>query len=398
MRLRATLLVLLTVIGFGPAAFSQSSVSLSESTVISLYRGTSKLQDVSPWAACQARARELAIADTRTSGTVTYSCKTEIRKVVATYSVAPSPPPPPPPPPPPEPILSGPRTFFDDFEYAVGRSDPAAASLFVQHGWSHAKTHQNSPGARGYLYTVTSIPGYTGEFPGTNSTRVLAMEALPETLGGQTDFYLGLGGSGPEHSNAIPGDVWIQFWIYSQHSASQPSRYAGREKFLYVCNTDYPCHSHLWMIMSGAVTYNPANPTPFGFPSQGEFLWTLRQADGVSHIVNTTGDPDAPANIGSPTPTEWVRPNRWTLVKMHMNTTKASGNSWEVWLKPLGGNWAKVSEWIGGQTPGFTWNIPAASVGGHRVLRMPTTVDYNKTLYMDDFVIATTQSALPVYR
>ncbi len=41
--------------------------------------------------------------------------------------------------------------FSDRFEYAVSRSDPNAAQMFVQNGWSHAKTQQNSSGAHGYL-------------------------------------------------------------------------------------------------------------------------------------------------------------------------------------------------------------------------------------------------------
>ena len=98
-----------------------------------------------------------------------------------------------------------------------------------------------------------------------------------------------------------------------------------------------------------------------------------------------------------------MRPNRWTLVKMHFNTTNTTGNSWEMWLKPYGGGWTKVSEFIGGRTPNFSWNIPSASVGGHRVLRMPTTVGgptsqwYDYWMYMDDFVMATTEGDLPVY-
>ena len=288
--------------------------------------------------------------------------------------------------------------FSDRFEYAVGRSDSNAAQLFVQNGWSHAKTQQNSSGAHGYLYTTASIPGFTGSFPGTNSSRVLAIEALPETLGGQTDFYLGLGnGSSSAYDDYIPGDVWFQFWIYPLQSGSNTSTFGTREKFLYVCNTDYPCNSHLWMVMSGPLTYNPSNPYPLGDPSQGQFLWATRQAAGVSDIVNSLGDPYAPGNIGSPNPTEWMRPNRWTLVKMHFNTTRTSGNSWEVWVRPQGGGWTKVSEWIGGQTPGFTWNIPSASVGGHRVLRMPTTVDHDYRLFMDDFTMATLESDLPTY-
>lgn len=70
---------------------SAQQVTLVESTVVSLYRGTSKFSDQPSWDACLARARELAKADTRTTGTVTYSCKTEVRKVVANYAPAPVP-------------------------------------------------------------------------------------------------------------------------------------------------------------------------------------------------------------------------------------------------------------------------------------------------------------------
>ena len=168
---------------------------------------------------------------------------------------------------------------MDRFEYAVGRSDPNAAQLFIQNGWSHAKTQQ-SANARGYLHTVTSIPGFSGAFPGTNSSRVLAIEALPGTLNGQTDFYLQLGnGESAASDDYIPGDVWFQFWIYPQNYGNQVSRYGTRNKFLYVCNTAYPCHSHLWMISQGSNTYNLANQFPQGDPKHRPFL--LESGGGV---------------------------------------------------------------------------------------------------------------------
>jgi hypothetical protein len=285
--------------------------------------------------------------------------------------------------------------FIDRFEYAVGRSDANAVELFMQNGWSGGKSQQSSSGAHGYMHTVTSIPGYTGSFPGTNSTRVLAIEALPASLRGasdpfaQTDFYLQLGdGTSSASDDHIPGDVWFQFWIYPQNYGNQMSRYSS----------NYPCHSHLWMLMSGSPTYNPDNMFPQGNPSEGHFFFTLRNNAGVSSITNSTGDPYAADAIGSPNPSEWMRPNRWTLVKMHMRTTSTTGNAFEVWLRPYGGAWVKVSEWIGGVTPGFTWNIPAEHVGGHRVFRMPTTVSDNDYWnYMDDFAMATTEQDLPVY-
>lgn len=67
-------------------------------------------------------------------------------------------------------------------------------------------------------------------------------------------------------------------------------------------------------------------------------------------------------------------------------------------MKPLGGRWMKVAEWIDGQTPNFSWIIPTQNVGGHRVFRMPTTIEgADSWIYMDDFAMATTEDSLPVY-
>lgn len=288
------------------------------------------------------------------------------------------------------PITPTPDIVFQDrFEYDISRSDVTAVQRFMAQGWSGGKSSQSAPGASGYLYTTTTVPGFTGAFPGGGS-RVLAMEAVPN--GGQTDFYLQLGGSGSQWEDYIPGDVWVQFWVYM----TPESLFGCREKFFYVCNTDYPCHSHLWMIMAGACSYNRANHLPAGFPSQGAFLFSLRSADGVSTITNTQSDPVS--NLGSQNVAAGVvRHSQWTLVKMHFNTTSTNGSSWEVWIRPQGGTWTKTSEFIAGQTPGLTWSIPAASVGGHRVFRWPTTNDYNKRLFFDDFVIARTEAALPIY-
>lgn len=302
--------------------------------------------------------------------------------------------------PPPPPPTGADIVLRDNFNYTVGRTDPNASNLFVQAGvgWTHVKTQQNAPGAHGYLHT-DPLPGVP---PSPGGGRYLSMEALPTQLGGQTDFYLGMGnGTSSTFANTLPGDVWIQFWIYPLRDAAHPSEFGTRDKFLYACNGDYGCHSHLWMVMADSYTYEPDHPGdgfPSGNPSPGSIYWVTRQADGVSDMVNTTGDPDARGNIGPQTVNDWVRPNRWTLVKMHFNTTSTFGNSWEVWLKPQGGQWVKTTDWKGGVTPGFTWNIPAASVGGHRVMRMPSTVDHNFWIGMDDFTIARTEAALPIYQ
>ncbi len=66
-----------------------AAVTVTASTVISLYKGSSKVGDYGSWDLCQAQALKLAQASTATSGTVTYTCKTEVRKIVAVYSQGP---------------------------------------------------------------------------------------------------------------------------------------------------------------------------------------------------------------------------------------------------------------------------------------------------------------------
>lgn len=70
-------------------ALSLGAVSITESTTVSLYRGTTKGADHPSWDACQTAARALAQVSTATTGTVTYQCKTEVRKLVAVYSANP---------------------------------------------------------------------------------------------------------------------------------------------------------------------------------------------------------------------------------------------------------------------------------------------------------------------
>ena len=101
--------------------------------------------------------------------------------------------------------------------------------------------------------------------------------------------------------------------------------------------------------------------------------------------------------LGQQNTSENIPPNRWTLVKIHYDTSTIQG-TFEAWMKPIGGEWVKVAEWIDGVTPNFTWTITAAEVGGHNMFRMPTTVnDHDSWIYLDDFAIATTEESLPKY-
>jgi hypothetical protein len=303
---------------------------------------------------------------------------------------------------PPPPPTSGDVVILDRFEYDSPRNATSDAA-FRAAGWNNAKSHSwaSAQRANGYLYTTTSIPGYTGPFPG-GGARVLALEAKPGTLGGQTDFYLQLGNEGTD--GKIPGDVWIQFWVYSQdHVASgQRSRHGMRNKFMYFARQTYPSHDHTYMLGATSAMFNPLNTFPGGFASTG-FAISLASAEGGTTLryEGPNADPYAANIIGPQHPAGYIPPNRWTLVKMHMT----AAGTWEMWHRTLTTPWLKVADFRHGLN-GLTWLVPAAQQGGHRMLRMPTTVghatdhsqDFDYWLYLDDFVIARRESALPVYQ
>ncbi|GAB4478776.1 MAG: hypothetical protein OHK0044_25890 [Burkholderiaceae bacterium] len=68
-----------------------------------------------------------------------------------------------------------------------------------------------------------------------------------------------------------------------------------------------------------------------------------------------------------------------------------------MWIRQRGVQaWTKAAEWIGGVTPNFDWPIPQNLRDGNRQLAMPTTVnDVDSTVYLDDFVMATSAEAWP---
>lgn len=292
--------------------------------------------------------------------------------------------------------------FEDDFEYVVGRNgDPDVSATFINHGWSYVKAINNiyHSGYQGYLYTVDRIPGYSGVFPGRDSTRVLAIESKASIA--QTDFYLQYGAENGSEEN-LPGDVWFQFWIYPNHYddpndiEDQLSQYASRDKFIYPCRTYYPCTegNMNWLFTLGHTTAEPFWGNAVGDTTQ-LFLTTVDPFDTMIDY-QLAADWNR-FKIGQTDLSENIVPNRWTLVKLHFDTSTSSG-TYEAWLKPQGGNWVKVAEWIDGVTPDFSWIIPAGQVGGHAIMRIPTTMSYyDSWTYLDDFVIAASESDLPVY-
>ncbi len=291
---------------------------------------------------------------------------------------------------------------FDQFEYRVSRNkDPNGAKAFKKHGgWSGAKAINITGSHAGYLYTVDRIPGYKGRFPGKDSKSVLAIEARPATFETQTDFYLQYG-SGYGSTETVPGNVWFQFWIYPNHyddpdddEQDQLSAFTNRFKFIYPCNSNYPCRQGQlkWLNMLGFTTSEPY----WADEGNTELFMTTVEPFNISINYELAKEYNK-FKIGQTDISENIAPNRWTLVKIHYDTSTSSGK-YEAWMRPLGGSWVKVAEWIDGKTPDFSWKIPDDMIGGHRVFRMPTTVDdFDSWIYLDDFAMATAEEALPRY-
>lgn len=263
----------------------------------------------------------------------------------------------------------------------------------------------------GYLYTVNQIPGYNSAFPGGASNRVLALEARPDLKGSQTDFYLQYGdGLVPE---TVPGNVWFQFWMYINYSGDQLSQFDAQNKFIYPCDTAYPCASNKWLMLLERSSFLPYWRT-LAVPTQGELFFRNFVTEGgnpnnpVAVIVNEVGA-EGPWDYGKLGHTDLsdfapMTPNRWMLVKIHFDTSTASG-VYEMWIRTVNGPWVKTAEWIDGVTPGFTWRIQPAFIGGHSVFRMPTTMGsfnpdnprWASWIYLDDFAMARSEAGLPQY-
>jgi len=269
--------------------------------------------------------------------------------------------------------------FCDHFEYEVKRDEVNPMPAFITEGkWSGVKSQNATGQGLGYLYTADRIPGCKGAFPGRDSKRVLAIEARSKTFNNQTDFYLQYGHArGP--ADQIPGNVWFQFWLYPnchddpQDKEDQLSGFGRGFKFIYPSvNGFYPTHP-AWLFTLGrsshVVVTNRDKPF-FAEAAAHDLLLSLPTESGAEIA---TAEPWNRWKLGQTSLDERIVANRWTLVKLHLDTSTASGK-YEAWLKPFGGRQVKVAEWIDGVTKGFSWKIPTEKVGGYRSFRMPTTI------------------------
>jgi hypothetical protein len=305
--------------------------------------------------------------------------------------------------------------FFDDFDYAVGRNDAQASAedQFQLAGWNAAGLSNGTGEDHGYLYTVTSIDGFGGTFPGT-SPRALAMESYPnngdDTAFLQADYWLQFGSESTGSPGDVPADLWVQFWIYLQdHAPDHVSTYPNRNKFLYPVIDHYPGNDDpgegpitvAWLVVLGAQGYEadfgPLNENYIGF-----------QAFGASkHVTLEPTENRLHQNLNS----KRIAANEWTLVKLHIDISGEQG-TFEAWIRAADEpSWTKISEWIGGVTSAgnFSWPTYPETRAGHQMIRTPTTENANPgnnpardgdgdhTKYLKDFALDDTEADLPTY-
>lgn len=267
----------------------------------------------------------------------------------------------------------------DDFEYVASRSDTTVSTVFTANGWTSAKAENNgNTGAGGYLYTQDDAQ---------LGSKVLVMESVPSGEPGlQTDYYLKYGSDGSS-AGTIPANVWFQFWWYG---ASGSDWTGGGQKLLYPCYQSYPCPAgtYRWIfgIREGLVGQPPG-------PAGSRYLQMTSPYANYS-VAETGSETKMDQNLVT-TP---LGLGTWHLIKGHVDTSGAEG-TYELWIRPRGtAAWTKYAEWIGGVTADFTWSIPEAARNGNIQLAIPTTVDTpDSTTYMDDFVMAESESDLPTY-
>ncbi len=276
--------------------------------------------------------------------------------------------------------------LFDDFEYDVARSATDAEQQFRAHGWTDVKANNSHFGrGNGYLYT---------RFDPIRNSRVLVMESYPSTASNppnfphrQTDYWIKYGAEDAP-LNAVPANVWFQFWTY----ATPESRWHS-QKFIYPCRGLYPCSTGRFLWLMG---YNRHNLTGIGdgaieAPPGGRFLHFVGD-----HANNFGGNPWNRQKLFQNMNQTPLLPGVWYQIRIHVDTSGSQG-IYEAWIRQREATtWTKVSEWIGGVTPNFDWPIPLDMRDGNRVFAMPTTVnEEDSVVYLDDFAMATGEAALP---
>lgn len=266
--------------------------------------------------------------------------------------------------------------FFDDFDYVVDKFDSRDEkfSAFTTRGYNGVKDQTTRDGANGYIYTRTTAPG-CGASPAGG--RMLTLEALPTTLGHQTDFYLELGRG---TAGDIPARLYVQAYICMSRSGSEMSdvRTSHNKLFypLFGSRSSYPIATDdvAWLQTMSDSQFRGTSQIPA--PETGAF--TFRNVASASDFGNrafiasqmgTGTEWMMTPNVGDP----WIRPNRWYKVRMLYDVSGTQGIH-RIWIGQAGQPLTLIADFTGGVTPGFTYATTALDRLGAKFLRFPTTV------------------------
>jgi len=288
----------------------------------------------------------------------------------------------------------------DDFEgYTMG---DVGCEAILTGGWDGCKELPAAryPNRLSDISIVTSIPGHNGGMcSGSKAMRMYA-DARAE----QTDVNIRTGsGDSEKYDNYIPPVAWFQVCVYINYSGAELSTTTGRTmKFFYPCASIYPCHDNYWLLEMGTNSYNPFWAS-HGEPSDGN-LYIASQAKSTGDPYWASGPQENRHKLGQTSLAEWIKPNRWNVLRCKTDFSSTAAAQLDCWIGAKGSALTNVMSWHGG-TPvegrDFTWTIPAAK--GSRTFSIPTTVPApNRSgpeifMYLDDFIIATSEDDLPSY-
>lgn len=293
--------------------------------------------------------------------------------------------------------------FFDDFGYTLNRVDTFATKLAAVQaaGWSYMKDNNLSDGAKGYLYTASSIPGYSGTIPGS-SGRVLVVEREAEDGDGNGDLWLGYGDyadAATEAEAAIPSTLWLQYW-----QRTDPGTPAPNGKLWYPIpaypgtRTGYPgsADEMPWFMTMGTSTLDPdgSSGTSPSFADGYTYRLEANRSDRTSWPAYNQWKLGPNLVSGD---AMFMHPGTFYLHKMYFNTSGPTGR-WEWWKRALGVmEWTKMAEFIPGVTPNFTWNTIPQERNGFRYMKWPVTSTPANTFQITDICWAAAEADLPVY-
>jgi hypothetical protein len=199
--------------------------------------------------------------------------------------------------------------------------------------------------------------------------------------------------------------MYVNNYDDPQDKEDQISGFRGGMKWIYPSvDGNYPTHPG-WLLVLGTskqVVLEDREKAFYAEVPSSDLLVCLISENGAEI---KKAEPWDHWKLGQTSLDEHIVANRWTFVRLHMDTSTTSGR-FEVWLRPLGGKEVKVVEWIDGVTPDFSWKIPAEKLGGYRVFRIPTTMGSfgerahesdDCWIYLDDFAMARSEDALSEY-